>query len=202
MDNYSHTELQQLLGKVGSNVLIHRSTVFFNPKKIFIESNVRIDCFCLLSAGPEGIHIGSYIHLGASTHLFGSGGKITLASFCNISSRVSLFTASDDYKEGYLTNPTIPMEYKLVTQAPIQIDSHAIIGCASVVMPGITISLGGSVGALSFVNKNVPELAIVAGIPIRQIGTRKSPLPQAELFLMSQKQPLLNHRATEITERL
>lgn len=185
MDNYSQTELQQLLGKVGSNVLIHRSTVFFNPKKIFIESNVRIDCFCLLSAGLEGIHIGNYIHLGASTHLFGSGGRITLGSFCNISSRVSLFTASDDYTEGYLTNPTIPMEYKMVAQAPIQIDSHAIIGSASVILPGITIALGGSVGALSFVNKDVPELAIVAGIPIRRIGTRKTPLPKAELFLAS-----------------
>lgn len=185
MDNYSQKELQQLLGKVGSNVNIHRSAVFFNPKKIFIDSNVRIDCFCLLSAGPGEIHISSHVHLGASTHLFGSGGRITLNSFCNISSRVSLFTASDDYKEGYLTNPTIPMEYKLVTQAPIQIDSHAIIGCGSVVMPGITIALGGSVGALSFVNRDVPELAIVAGIPIKQIGTRKTPLPQAELFLAS-----------------
>lgn len=185
MDNYSQTELQHLLGGVGSNVSIHRSAVFFNPKKIFIESNVRIDCFCVLSAGSEGIYIGSYIHLGASTHLFGSGGRITLNSFCNISSRVSIFTASDDYKEGYLTNPTIPMEYKMVSQAPVQIDSHAIIGCGSVIMPGVTIALGGSVGALSFVNNDVPELAIVAGIPIRLIGMRKTPLPQAELFLKS-----------------
>lgn len=187
MDNYSYEELQQLLGKVGSHVQIHRSVIFFNPKGIFIESHVRIDCFCLLSAGAEGIHIGSHIHLGASTHLFGSGGKIALDPFCNISSRVSLFTASDDYTEGYLTNPTIPMEYKKVSQAPIQISSHAIIGCGSVIMPGITIALGGAVGALSFVNEDVPELAIVAGIPIRRIGTRKTPLPQAELFLASKR---------------
>ena len=185
MDNYSQIELQQLLGKVGSNVLIHRTVVFFNPKKIFIESNVRIDCFCILSAGLEGIFIGNYIHLGASTHLFGSGGRITLDSFCNISSRVSIFTASDDYKEGYLTNPTVPFEFKNVSIGQIKIEKHVIVGCGSVIMPGITIFCSSAVGALSFVNKDVLEFSIVAGIPIKQIGIRKSPQPQEELFLAS-----------------
>lgn len=183
MGNYSELQLQELLGSVGANVRIHSSVVFFNPKQIFIESDVRIDCFCLLSAGEEGIHIGNNVHLGASTHLFGSGGNITLKSFCNVSSRVSIFTASDDYCDGYLTNPTIPMEYKKVETGSVCLEKHAIVGCGSVLMPGVTLALGAAVGALSFVNKNVPEFSIVAGIPIKEVGIRKNTLPQEELFL-------------------
>lgn len=180
MNIYTPEELSTLLGSVGSNVCVHRSVVFFNPSQIFLGSNVRIDCFCLLSAGQKGIHVQDNIHIAAATHLFGSGGSITLESFSNISSRVSLFTMSDDYTEGYLTNPTIPMEYKKVEQGDLMIRKHAIIGCGSVVMPGIEIELGGSVGALSFVNKNVSAFTIVAGIPIRKVGERNRRLLDLE----------------------
>ena len=180
MSNYSTEELSALLGNVGNEVRIHKSVVFFNPSQIFIGSNVRIDAFCILSASLKGIHIQDNIHIGASTHLFGSGGSITLESFSNISSRVSLFTASDDYSEGYLTNPTIPIEYKKVQIGDIVVRKHGIVGCGSVVMPGIEISLGGSVGALSFVNKDVVEFTIVAGTPTRKVGERNRQLLELE----------------------
>ena len=116
--NYTYEELDQMLGSVGENVRIHRSVQLFNAKQIFIGSNVRIDCFCLLTAGNEGIHIGSHIHIGAASHLFGNSGKVSLEDFCNISSRVSIFTANDDYTHGYMTNPTVPEEFKSCPTRP------------------------------------------------------------------------------------
>ena len=47
------------------------------------------------------------------------------------------------------------------------------IGCNSVVLPGVTIGDGAIIGAGSLVNKNVEAYAIVAGNPLRQIGSRK-----------------------------
>ena len=180
MQNYAEDELRSLLGHVGQNVQIHRSVAFFNAKQLFIGSHVRIDCFCLLSAGVEGIYLQDYIHIAAGTQLFGGGGKIIIESFANLSSRVSLFTSNDDYKEGYLTNPMIPLQYKKVFNGSITLRKHAIVGCGSVLLPGVEVGLGGSVGALSLVKQSVPSFAIVGGTPAKQIGKRHQRLIDIE----------------------
>lgn len=172
MEFYEEEELRQLLGSVGDRVRIHRTVQFFQPKQIVIGSNVRIDCFSLLSAGSEGIKIGNHVHIAASTHLFGSGGKITLEDFSNLSSRVSLFTASDDYKDGYLTNPTVPDDFKKVLTGPIFVSKHAIVGCGSVVLPHVILHVGVAVGALSLVKHSIAPFQIAAGVPAKVIGER------------------------------
>ncbi len=174
MNNYSQEELLNLLGGVGLEVNIHRSVVFFNPKKIFIDSHVRIDCFCLLSAGEEGIHIGHHIHIGAGSYLFGGGGGIELESFSNISSRVSLFTSNDDYVEGYMTNPTIPDSHKKVSNGSISLRKHSIIGSGSILLPDIEIGIGAAVGALSLVKQSVEPYSIVCGIPAKDTGRKRN----------------------------
>lgn len=172
--NYSHEELKNLLGSVGSDVNIHRSVAFFNPKKIFIESHVRIDCFCLLSAGEDGIHIGHHIHIGASTHLFGASGQIVLEPFANISSRVSFFTTNDDYTEGHMTSPLIPNRYRKFTNGPIYIRKHAIIGSGCVILPHVEIGVGAAVGALSFVKKSIEPFTVACGIPAKKKGVGRN----------------------------
>lgn len=172
MSNLTREELEALFGEVGEDVSVHRSVVVFGGKRIRIASHVRIDCFALLSAGGDGIEIGHHVHLAAGDYLFGSGGKITLEPFSNISGRVSFYTASDDYTHGYMGSPLVPDHLKRVTKAPITIGRHTIIGTGSVVMPGVTTGLGASIGALSFVNRDVPDFTIVAGVPAKKIGMR------------------------------
>lgn len=177
IQNYSQEELEQLLGAVGQNVAIHRSVAFFNPQQIFLGSNIRIDCFCLLSAGVGGIYIEDYSHLGAATHLFGIGGRILIQSCVGISSRVSIFTSSDDYTEGYLSTPMVPQELRKVENAPVTISKGAVIGCGSVLMPGITLHEAAAVGAMSFVKKDVEASTLVAGIPAKKVKLREVPIP-------------------------
>lgn len=172
MQNYSQEELEQLLGSVGENVSIHRSVAFFNPKQIFLGSSVRIDCFCLLSAGEDGIYLDDYSHLGAATHLFGGGGKIHIENCVGISSRVSIFTSSDDYTEGYLATPMVAEDLRKVTNAPVIIAKGSVIGCGSIVMPGVTLHESAAVGALSFVKQDVEKATLVAGIPAKIIKSR------------------------------
>lgn len=168
---FSQSELEQLLGGVGKNLKIDRNVQFVGPKKIFLGSNVRIDSQCILIGG-EGIHIGDYVHIAWGCHLTASGATITLESFTGLSSGVKIFSATDDYSEGHLTNPTVDVSYKKVRSGPVLLCRHSIIGANSVVMPGVVIELGASVGALSFINKRIPKFSIVSGNPPRLVGRR------------------------------
>jgi galactoside O-acetyltransferase len=169
---YTVLELGDLGIRVGKNPSIDRSVIFFDPERIVIGHNVRIDCWSILSAGQEGISIGRNVHIGASSFVFGGGGQVILSDFSGLSARVSLFTATDDYSEGYLTNPTVPEDYKKIRRGPIILGPHALIGTGSVVLPGVRLARGCSVGAMSLVHTDVGEYEVVFGAPFRVIGRR------------------------------
>lgn len=56
------------------------------------------------------------------------------------------------------------------------IEDHVWIAPWSIILPGVKIGRGAVIGAGSVVTKDVPPLAIVAGVPARQIGTRNNSL--------------------------
>lgn len=156
---------------LGSDVAVDSSVAFYGCKHISIGSRVRIDCFCVISAGPGQVVIGDNVHIAAATHIGGTGG-VVIEDFAGVSSRVSIFSSSGDYAEGHLSNPTVPARYRKDDVRSVILRKHALIGSGAVIMPGVTIGTGASVGALSLVNKSIPELAIVSGQPVRKIGER------------------------------
>lgn len=173
MSIYSINELNELgFQSVGTNVRISRKASFYGIERISVGSNVRIDDFCVLSAGFGGINIGNYIHIAVYSSLIGAG-RITLKDYCNISSRVSIYSSSDDYSGTFMSNPMVPLEFTNVSSANVLIDEHVIVGCGSVILPGVKVGKGSAVGALSLVNKDVPKLKIVAGSPIKIISNRR-----------------------------
>jgi acetyltransferase-like isoleucine patch superfamily enzyme len=172
--NYTPEELQLLGIQVGVNPLVHRTVLFFNPSKISLGHNVRIDCYSVLSAGEDGIEIGRNVHIAASSLLFGSGGRIQISDFAGLSSRVSVYTATDDYLEGYLTNPTVPSRYKKVKCGPVVLERHALVGSGCVILPGVVLRQGCAVGAMSLVNRDIGSYDVVFGVPNRVIGRRDS----------------------------
>lgn len=178
-------ELKQF-ASYGKNVQIDSSVKFFNPQNIHIGNNVRIDSWCIISTSNV-ISIGNNVHIAAYVQINGSGADIVIGNFCGLSARVSLFTATDDYTDGYLTGPTIPEEYKKITKGSIILKDHVIIGSGSVILPGCTLYTGSSIGALSLINKDVEEYSVMAGIPIKFIRMRdKNRLHEMEKkFLLS-----------------
>jgi acetyltransferase-like isoleucine patch superfamily enzyme len=184
---YSPDELRGMLAAVGDNVNIHRSVLMFSPHLIHVGSNVRIDCFSLLSAGQDGIYIGDHVHIAAGVYLFGAGGRIVLESFCGLSSRVAVYTASDDYTEGYLTNPTVPVKFRKVHRGDVVLRRHAIVGAGSILLPAVTLGLGASVGALTLVNKPVGDFAVVAGFPFKVLGERNKRILEGEKQLLEEE---------------
>jgi galactoside O-acetyltransferase len=152
----------------GNNVLISDKASIYSPETISIGSNVRIDDFCILSAGTEGIKIGNYIHIACYTSIIGAG-KITLKDYCNISSRVAIYSSNDDYSGEWMTNPMVPSEYTNVKHGPVLIDRHVIIGAGSVILPHSHIKEGVSIGALSLVKADCEPNYIYAGNPLQKI---------------------------------
>lgn len=169
---------------VGENVQISDRASFYGVSRIHIGNNVRIDDFCVLSAGEGGIHIGNYIHIAVFTSLIGAR-KIELADFCNLSSRVSIYSSSDDYSGATMTNPTVPEKYKKVHHAPVYLGRHVIVGSGSVILPGIRLEDGVAVGALSLVTKNCMPFGVYAGNPAKRIKERKCDLLEMEQRLMA-----------------
>lgn len=163
----------------GEDVRISTKASFHNAGNIRIGSHVRIDDFCVLSAGRGGIVIGNFIHVGVFSSLIGAG-TITLHDFCNLSARTSIYSSNDDYSGARMTNPTVPPQFTGVTHAPVTIGRHAIVGAGSVLLPGVLLEEGAAVGALSLVKQKCRAFGIYAGSPARRIGTRKRGLLQLE----------------------
>lgn len=165
--------------KVGNNVFISDRASFYNCKNITIGSNVRIDDFCVLSAGEYGISIGNYIHISVYVSLIGSG-RIMLDDFSGISSRVSIFSSNDDYSGAAMTNPMVPSKYTNVTHKDVSIGRHVIVGSGSVILPGVTLEEGVAVGALSLIRKDCRAFGIYSGSPAKLRGERKRDLLDLE----------------------
>jgi len=186
---YSLEELQTLgLATFGADVRISRKASIYNPGLIAIGNHVRIDDFCVLSAGKGGIEIGDYVHIAVYCSLMGAG-RIRLDDFSNLSSRVSIYSSNDDYSGEHLTNPTIPDQFTGVTHAAVLLGKHVIVGAGAVVLPGVCLEDGVAVGSLSLVSKNCNAFGIYAGVPARRIGERKRDLLELEKQLRQQSMP-------------
>lgn len=176
----SREQIQSMgFASVGKNVQISDRASFYGIGKIHLGDHVRIDDFCILSAGEGGIHIGNYIHIACYTSLIG-GGRITLSDFSNLSSRVSIYSSNDDYSGSTMTNPMVPDNFKNVQHAPVHIGRHVIVGSGSVVLPGTVLGDGSAVGALSLVTSNCEEFGIYAGTPAKRISNRSKNLLELE----------------------
>jgi acetyltransferase-like isoleucine patch superfamily enzyme len=164
---------------VGKNVLISDKATIYNASNITIGDNVRIDDFCVLSAGNGGIQIGSFIHIAVYSCLIGKG-LIKLSDFCNISSRVSIYSSNDDYSGSFMTNPMVDSKFTNVNHEDVYIGKHVIIGSGTVILPGSQLKDGAAIGALSLVSGQIPKLEIYAGTPAKFIKKRKENIFEIE----------------------
>jgi galactoside O-acetyltransferase len=169
---------------IGANVLISDKASLYNPGKISIGNNVRIDDFCVLSAGEGGIVIRDYVHIAVFSLLIGAG-KIVMDDFSGLSSRVSIYSSNDDYSGSSLTNPTVPEQYRSVSVGNVYIGKHVIIGASCVILPDVNIGEGAAVGALSLVTKSCKPLRVYSGVPARPINDRKQGFKKFEQELLS-----------------
>lgn len=179
----SQEELESIGFKsVGSHVFISDKATFYNPTKINIGSYVRIDDYCLISAGDEGIDIGNYVHISCYATLIGRG-KITLNDFVAISIKATVISSTSDFSGEYL--PSLN-EFKNINEyyegmsdvisQPVVFETHSGMGAHSVVLPGVTVGIGSAIGAMSVVYEDLNPWGIFLGNPARFIRKRSDKL--------------------------
>lgn len=175
---YSEEELNQLgLKKHGDNVLISRNAQIYGAKNIEIGNNVRIDDFCILSGK---IIIGNNVHVAAAVLIFAGDCGVILNDYSGVSSRTAIYAASDDYSGEFMTNPTIPDEFRNVTGGVVYIGKHSLIGTGCTILPGVKVNDGASVGAMSLINKDLEPFSMNVGIPCKKIKNRSKRLLEME----------------------
>jgi len=100
----------------------------------------------------DGLKLGYKTDIGAFTYINAKNG-VVIEDFVQIGSHCSLYSESTiDNKVG-----------QIILKKNCKIGSH------SVIMPGVIIGENAVIGAFSFVNKDVQENVVAAGVPIKII---------------------------------
>jgi galactoside O-acetyltransferase len=185
---YAPEELGTLgLRRVGADVHVHRTVLFFNPQGVTIGDHCRIDAFSIITGSDAGVTIGRHVHIASGAYLFGGGG-IDVHDFAGISARTIVYSTNDDYSGAFLTGPTIPDDLTNVVRHRVVVGRHVVIGAGSILLPGVTIGEGSAVGALSLIKHDVDPFTIVAGNPARRVGPRARHLLELEAELTAREQ--------------
>jgi acetyltransferase-like isoleucine patch superfamily enzyme len=129
------------------------------------HAGVHLGCF-LWAYGPnqirrDGVRIGAYSRINRDCCLDLRGG-LDIGENVSVSPEVMILTAAHA-----VADPEFRVENKRVV-----IEDHVWIGTRATILPGVTLGRGCVVAAAAVVTRDVPELAIVAGVPARPVGVR------------------------------
>lgn len=135
------------VGSIGKNVEIMKGVNFTHPHEVTLGDNVYINQDTLFMSQESPIHIGSYVRIGP---------RCTFISFNH--------NTAKSIKNMYLE--------KNILKGKIVIKDDVWVGANVTVLADVTIGHGAVVAAGSVVTKNVPDYAVVAGVPAKVIKMR------------------------------
>ena len=163
--------------KIGRNVKISDKAAIYNADQIEIGDNTRIDDFCVVSGK---VSFGRNVHIAVFCNVAGGTEGIRFDDFSGLAYGCHVFSQSDDYTGLALTNPTVPAEFKKEKKEKVIIGKHCIVGTCSLIFPGVVMSEGCSLGAMSMLTKSTEPWAMYFGIPAKKIKSRKKDLLKLE----------------------
>jgi galactoside O-acetyltransferase len=172
---------------VGKNVTIYPNAKLIGRENIRFGNNVIIDDFAFIYAKKE-ILIGSYVHIACFTSISG-GEELVLGDFSAVSHGCRILTATDDFRGWGFGNSTVPEKYRNVKRARVEVGRFCVIGANSVVLPGVRIGEGATVGAGSVVTRDLEPWGVYIGN--HRIGERSQALVEENFgrFCEEQKWP-------------
>lgn len=144
-----HNVRGRRIAKIGKSN-IHPTAIIREGEYVTIGDNCLINHNCLIQAGksPAGyIKIGNYVHTGVNVMMMA-------------------------FNHGFYTRD-IPTKEQDYLEAPIIIGDDVWIGAGSIILSGVTIGKGAIIAAGAVVNKDVPDYAIVGGVPAKVLKYRE-----------------------------
>jgi len=180
-----------LFRKSGEGLIIGRNVVIRHPKNIDMHANVTIDDYSVIDgrgAGTEGVEIGRDVIINRNCIVTSKSGRIKIGAGSSLGSNSVIVSmsgvelGSDVILAGncYLSagayhynDKSLPiMRQGTYSKGPIVIKNHAWIGTGAIILDGVTVGEGAVVGAGAVVTKDVPDFAIVAGVPAKVLRRR------------------------------
>jgi len=130
----------------------------------------QIDDFAFINAGKM-CRIGRFVHVASFVSIIG-GGEFFIDDFSGFSAGCRVITGTEDFTGPFLTNPTVPTEFRNVRASHVTIGQSVIVGTNVVILPGVTIGEGAGIGAGSIVRRDLAPWGLYSGDPPRKIGER------------------------------
>jgi maltose O-acetyltransferase len=140
---------------------IGRGAVIHLGVDLWLLSRGQVRRGAIDAAGQPRVSIGAntWINRGCTLDLRGG---LRIGDNVSIAAEVVILSADHDRDQ-----VSFPLRFREVV-----IEDHVWIGMRAMILPGVHIGRGAVVGAGSVVTRDVAALAVVAGAPARQIGTR------------------------------
>ena len=142
---------------------------------IFTLAGVRMGPKSTLHVGcrfyyPAGVTVGEGTIIGDRCFLDGRA-PLIIGNHVDIASQVLIYNSEHD-----LNAPDFA-----ASVAPVTIGDYVFIGPRAIILPGVKIGRGAVVAAAAVVTKDVPDFAIVGGVPAQVIGHRTNQQPHYRL---------------------
>lgn len=152
--------------EVGAGVQVSRKACFYHFSGT-IGDHSRIDDFVMLKGRVD---IKRHVHISAYCMISAMGGPVLFEDCSTLSCRVSVYTASDDYRASVLNNPTVPERFKRVIAGGVRFGIGCIVGAHTLILPNASLGDGCSVGAFALVDRPIAEGEIVISTAARLEG--------------------------------
>jgi acetyltransferase-like isoleucine patch superfamily enzyme len=146
---------------------IHPRSKFGDRGPIVISSDCRIRRNAVISPSGGRIEVGENSLVNSFTMLLGAG-SIRIGTDVLIGPH-TVITASNHT----FSDPDTSIVRQEISKEGIDIHDDVWIGANCTILDGVTLGEGAVVAAGSVVTESVPEYAVVAGAPAKQVKTRE-----------------------------
>ena len=148
-----------------------------------------------------GAKIGAGVSLGQNVFV---GNKVTIGDYCKIQNNVSVYD-NVHLEEGVFCGPSMVFTNVYNPRSLVERKSEyqdtlvkrgATLGANCTIVCGVTVGQFAFIGAGAVVNKDVPDYALMAGVPARQIGWMSEYGERLDLPLQGDAETRCRHTGT------
>jgi len=184
---------KRLMGNCGEGVQFGKNLSLRHPGKMHIGAGSAIDDDCLLDARgttPGNFVIGEQVLIARACLIQAKtdagwlkigdrcsiGGQCTITSTGGIELGANVLLAGQCYLGGgrYKTELLeVPMmDQGMYSRGPVVIGDDVWIGAGATILDGVRVGRGAIVGAGAVVTRDVPDFAVVTGVPAKVVSQR------------------------------